>query len=130
MKNNFVQNFLYQWQVKIICLVLAISVYFLVTFAASSDREILIDLDVILPTGFVAESLVPQTIDLVIEGNEDIIYLVDPSLIKASVDFSKVSKEGIIAAPVILEYEEKVFEKGNITLNTNPTSIRISFIKR
>lgn len=129
-KNSFIQNLLFQWQVKVICLVLAISVYFLVSFSSYSDREVLIPLDVILPNEYIAESLVPQTIDLVIEGNENIIYLIDPSLVRAKVDFSNVSKEGIVSAPVLLEYEEKVFEKGDIVLNTKPTSVRISFKKR
>jgi hypothetical protein len=62
-----------------------------------------------------------------INGSENIIYLIDPTLITANVDFSKVSSSGISREPIILDYDEKVFRKGNISVFTVPSDIRISF---
>lgn len=126
-RNSTIQLVLEHWQIKIVCLLLAICVYFLISFSSTGSRMVEIPLEVNLPTKYVAESLVPDSISIKIRGSEDIIYLIDPSLIVAHVDFSKVDNIGISKEPVVLNYDEKVFRKGNITVSTVPSDIRISF---
>jgi hypothetical protein len=76
---------------------------------------------------YVAQSIVPNSISLKINGSEDVIYLIDPTLITANVDFSQITSSGISRESVILDYDEKVFRKGKISVYTVPSSIRISF---
>ncbi len=126
-RNRTIQVILDHWQVKLVSLLLAICVYFLVSFSSTENRMIEIPLGVVLPTNYIAESLVPYSVSVNINGSENIIYLIDPTLITANVDFSKVSSSGISREPIILDYDEKVFRKGNISVFTVPSDIRISF---
>jgi len=81
----------------------------------------------LLPDRYEAESLVPASVEVSIRGNEDVIYLINPNSIQASVDFSAVKQEGIATAPVILVYDEQVFDSADIALSANPTQFRILF---
>lgn len=126
-RNRSLQLILDHWQVKIVSLLLAICVYFLISFSSTETRMIEIPLQVNLPINYIAESIVPNSISLKISGSEDVIYLIDPTLITANVDFSKIVTSGISRELVILDYDEKVFRKGNISVYTVPSSIRISF---
>jgi hypothetical protein len=126
-KNSFLQSILYQWQVKLVCILLAVSCYFLISFSAFTDRQVVIPLEVSLPESLEAESLVPNSITININGSESIIYLIDPSLISASVDFSDVDEIGISRRTVVLSYDDKVFDKGAIKVSSIPETIRIAF---
>jgi hypothetical protein len=126
-RNRSLQVILDHWQVKIVSLLLAICVYFLISFSTTENRIIEIPLSVNLPMDYVAQSIVPNSISLKINGSEDVIYLIDPTLITANVDFSQITSSGISRESVILDYDEKVFRKGKISVYTVPSSIRISF---
>lgn len=126
-KNSFLQSVLFQWQVKLVCILLALSFYFLISFSAYTDRQAVIPLEVILPVDYDAESLVPNSITININGSDKIIYLINPALISASVDFSDVDKVGITRRTVVLSYDDKVFNKGEITVSSMPETIRIAF---
>lgn len=126
-KNSFLQSVLFQWQVKLVCILLALSFYFLISFSAYTDRQAVIPLEVILPVDYDAESLVPNSITININGSDKIIYLIDPALISASVDFSDIDKVGIARRTVVLSYDDKVFNKGEITVSSMPETIRIAF---
>jgi hypothetical protein len=82
-----------------------------------------------MPIEYEAESLIPTSVDLEINGNDDIIYLIDPTLVDAIATFSFVDKEGISSVSVELKYDEKMFSKGNISLSTKPSTVKISFKK-
>lgn len=126
-KNSFVQSLLYEWQVKLVCILLACCCYFIITFNSNQDRNVEVPLEVMLPANYESESLVPSSITLNINGSEDVIYLIDPALIKATADFSSVNSEGIAQKTVVLDYDEKAFRKGAITVKTVPSVVRISF---
>ena len=72
------------WGPKIFSFLLAVAVVLIVEFSNISNRVVTIPLDVDLPSGLRAESLVPDTVEIVISGSESLIYLVDPSQISAS----------------------------------------------
>lgn len=127
MKNKISLYLLDNWKPKLISFILALCFFFLYLFSNNSSRIVTIPLDVYLPVGYQAESLIPNSVELIINGNNDIIYLIDPNLIKAKADFSSVEKEGIVTENVELEYDSKVFSKENISLNTKPAIVKISF---
>lgn len=127
--NKSLQAFLYNWPAKVLSLAFALLVYAFIQYTTLGDRVVTIPLSVSLPTQYEAQSLVPTSVEISIRGNEDIIYLIDPNSILASVDFSNVKKEGIATAPVILVYDEQVFDSADIALLANPTQYRILFSK-
>jgi hypothetical protein len=126
-RNKYFQNLIYDWPAKILSLVFAIGIYLFIQYSTIGARVVTIPLNVILPATYVAESLVPNSVDISIKGNDDIIYLIDPDYISASVDFSFVGESGIAAAPVVLDYEENVFNNGGIFISAEPSLIRILF---
>lgn len=115
------------WGPKIFSFLLAIGVVLVVEFSNISNRVVTIHLDVSLPDNLVAESLVPETVEIVISGSEDVIYLVDPSLVKAYADFSFVNNSGIARVPVVLDFNQDVFRKSSISVKAEPSSVRILF---
>ena len=76
-------KFFSSWSAKVFSFLLAVAVVLIVEFSNISNRVVTIPLSVALPDGLVAESLVPETVDIVISGSEQLIYLVDPSSINA-----------------------------------------------
>lgn len=125
--NKYLQSMLYHWPAKVISLVFAVCIYLFIQYSTIGSRVVTIPLDVQLPSAYVASSLVPNSVEVQIRGNDDIIYLIDPNSIKASIDFSFVKREGIANAPVLLVYEENVFESGGISISANPSQYRILF---
>ena len=115
------------WGPKIFSFLLAIGVVLVVEFSNISNRVVTIPLDVSLPDNLVAESLVPETVEIVISGSEDVIYLVDQSLVKAYADFSFVNNSGIARVPVVLDFNQDVFRKSSISVKAEPSSVRILF---
>lgn len=125
--SKYLQAFLYNWPAKVLSLVFALLVYALIQYTTLGARVVTIPISVSLPSQFEAQSLVPTSVEVIIRGNEDIIYLIDPNYIQASVDFSAVDKEGIATAPVILVYDEHVFDGAEIAMLANPTQYRVLF---
>ncbi|MFA6784606.1 MAG: CdaR family protein [Sphaerochaeta sp.] len=125
--NKHVQNIVYNWPPKVLSLVFALCVYLFIQYTTIGARVVTIPLEVMLPSGYEAESLVPSSVEVHIQGNDDLIYLINPNSIEASIDFSFVQQEGIATAPVLLSYEQNMFESGGIALSANPTQFRILF---
>ena len=125
--NKHLQNMLYHWPAKVISLVFAVCIYLFIQYSTVGARVVTIPLSVELPSGYVARSLIPESVEIELRGNDDIIYLIDPNAIMASLDFSFVQQEGIASAPVLLMYEENVFESGGVSVSPNPSHHRILF---
>lgn len=125
--NKHVQNIVYNWPPKVLSLVFALCVYLFIQYTTIGARVVTIPLEVMLPSGYEAESLVPSSVEVHIQGNDDLIYLINPNSIEASIDFSFVQQDGIATAPVLLSYEQNMFESGGIALSANPTQFRILF---
>lgn len=115
------------WGPKIFSFLLAVVVVLIVEFSNISNRVVTIPLDVDLPSGLRAESLVPDTVEIVISGSESLIYLVDPSQISAYADFSGVDNSGIARVPVVLDFNQDVFRESSISVKAQPSSVRILF---
>ncbi len=125
MKQDF--KFFSSWGAKIFAFLLAVAVVLLVEFSNITNRVVRIPLDVSLPENLTAESLVPESVDIVISGSEDLIYLVDPAMVTASADFSAVESAGIARVPVVLDFNQDVFRQSSISVKAQPSSVRILF---
>ena len=129
--NNFSLNTISKWVPKMLALLCAILIYISIRFFNMDSRIVMIPLDVKLPPSeyVVAESLVPESISLVISGKNSLIYLVDPDGIDAYADFSSVREEGISRVPVSLSYNGKVFKDAALTLSAKPDVVKVLFKK-
>ena len=129
MKSNFFQKLFYNWQIKIICLILAIFAYVVLLYSVQEQRSLALPYDMVLPENYKVESNLPQSIELVIMGTEDQIYLIDASKISLLVDFSTVSKEGVSYADVQIDTSDlsEYIDLSNISIYTRPSQIKVYF---
>ena len=129
MRSKFFQKLFYNWQAKIISFLLAVFVYFILLFSIQNSRTITLPVEVIMPKDYVATSNVPSSIDLVIQGTEDQIYLVDVSKITLKVDFSMVNREGVSYATVEIDMNDlsSYVDTSAISIYTKPSQVRVYF---
>ena len=128
-QNKFSSVILANWVVKIVSFVCALIVVVSIRFLNATDRVVTIPVTVLLneESEYKPASLVPTSIEVVITGNDSIIYLVDPSLIKASVDFSDVDSTGIQRRIVSLEYDRDIFKANGLSISASPATVGILF---
>ncbi len=128
-RNKAFRNLLAGWVSKIVALLAAILLFVYGTYSGQEVRKVAIPLKVLLPVQMKAASRVPTTVEVRITGNEKLIYLVDPEMIKAYADFSDVKESGIAVSPVVFVFDQKAFVSGSITLEALPSQFRILFEK-
>ena len=102
-QSKIVSSLLSNWIAKIFSFLIALFIVLAVKVLNVNDRVVTVPLDV------------------------SIIYLVDPSEISASADFSSVSSEGIARVPVELYYDNDIFTDDGLAVSTRPSSVRILF---
>ncbi len=112
---------------KVIALIAALLFYVFGSYTNRESRNVTIPVTVNLPAKLVAVSTVPTTVDVRISGKGEVIYLVNPEMIKASVDFSNIDKRGIAVVPVVLDFDQTAFVSGSITLEAVPSQYRVMF---
>lgn len=132
MRSKFFQKLFYNWQVKVISFLLAVLVYFILVFSIQSSRTVSLPVEVVMPENYVATSNVPKSIDLVIQGTEDQIYLVDVSNITLKVDFSMVDRVGVSYATVQINMEDlsSYVDTSAISIYTKPSQVRVYFSEK
>ena len=128
-KNKFSSAIFGNWVIKVFSFLAALAIVVAVRFLNVTDRVVTIPITVYIDgsSDLKPASLVPESIDVVITGDDDIVYLVDPSLITASVDFSDVGEEGIARRVVYLDYDNDIFSSYGLTIKANPATMRILF---
>lgn len=117
------------WIIKIVSFICALTIVVSIRFLNATDRVVTIPLTVYLnaESEYTPLSLVPTSVDVVITGNDSVIYLVDPSLITASVDFSDVAEEGIARRVINLSYDRDIFTSSGLSISSSPETVRILF---
>lgn len=129
MRSKFFQKLFYNWQAKILCLLFAVLVYFLLVFTIQAERKVTLPVAVKMPELYHAESNVPQNVRLVIQGTEDQIYMIDVSQISLSADFTTVNREGVNYAVVQIDTNEleKHVDMSSLHLYTVPSQLKVYF---
>lgn len=122
-------NLLSTWVPRVISFMLAALIFISIKYLGMADRTVTIPLEVILPSaeGIEAESLVPSAVDIVLSGNDNLVYLIDPDSIKATADFSAVNSAGIARVQVELDYNEEVYADTALVVRADPDIVRILF---
>jgi len=130
-------SFFKDWSVKMLCLVCAIVLYFMIGYVSFAQRIVEIPLDLRLPQGYSSQNILPSTITLKMEGENSIIYLIAPNEIQAICDFSKVPEnileESIenkepLEAKVNLIYDTGIIKVGSeLTFTVEPDIVKVLF---
>ena len=129
MRSKFFQKIFYNWQAKIISFLLAVFVFFMLMFSLHTTRKIPLPVEFIMPEDYVADSNLPESIDLIIQGTEDQIYLIDVSKFSLTVDFSKVDHKGTNYADVKINIGDlaSYVDISAIAIYTKPSQVKVSF---
>jgi len=132
-------HFYKDWSVKMLCLVCAIVLYFMIGYVSYVQRVVEIPLEIKMPVGYSAQNILSTSTKLKIEGDNTLVYMVAPNEIKAVCDFSKVSNyildrsilEGVpLEAKINLDYDTGIIKVGKgLTLAVEPDSVKILFEK-
>ena len=128
-QNRFFQKFFYNWQIKIICFLLAIFMYFFLGLVLQETRTVTLPLEVTLPEDYHADSNIPDSVNLLIKGSQDQIYMFKIDNIKVSADFSGVDHEGVNIAPVVISLDgpNELIDASSVSVSTDPTQVKIYF---
>ncbi len=129
MRSKLLQKLLYNWQAKLLCFLLAVLVYFVLVFSIQTSRTVTLPVEVKLPSNYVAQSNVPTSVNLVIQGTEDQIYMIDVSQISLTADFSTVNREGVNYATVQINTNglEYHIDMSALHVYTEPSQLRVYF---
>ena len=131
MKHNSkgLSSFVSSWVPRVLSLLVAVLIFAAVRYFNMASRVVSIPLDVSLPSAahVEPESLVPASVDIVISGDDDLIYLIDPDSISAYADFSDVDNPGRARRAVVLTYAQDVFKDTALTVKADPDVVRILF---
>jgi YbbR domain-containing protein len=125
-QSNLGRTFTHNWPTKVLSLLLAIGVFVVITSISTDTRIVEIPIEVILPSDYVPESTVADTIQLRITSESAYLALINPYEVKASADFSHVTKEGVVSVPVLLEADTRLFDIP-VTFHPEPERLRIYF---
>jgi len=126
-------TFFTRWFPKICSFLIAVFIFYGVEYYNMPGRHVEIPLHVTLPvdSSLVAESRIPDSVEIVISGDDNLVYLIDPSTVKAYADFSDVSEPGIARVPVRLEYNYDIYEESALIVRASyPEVAKIKFKDR
>lgn len=128
-KSSSNEGFFSNWQVKILCFVFAVLVFVMVYYTGMETRRVSLPLDVILPENYEAVSVIPESSTLLVMGDGEDIYLINPDSVRLYADFSEVSRSGIAVVPVQVDYEslEDYIDLSDVYFRSSPLFVRIYF---
>lgn len=123
------QKIFYNWQIKILCFLLAVFAYFFLGLALQETRTVTLPLNIVMPEGYKADSIVPTNAELTIKGKEDQVYMIDLTKVTLTVDFSKVNQEGVALASVQINMgsQGEVLDFSELSISANPSQIKVYF---
>ncbi|MCK5156133.1 MAG: hypothetical protein KAQ69_06840 [Spirochaetales bacterium] len=127
--SKFFQSLVYNWPAKILSLVTALLLFFLIQMVSASERSFYIPLEVKIPDNYIVENTAPEQIKLVIKGPEDDIYRIIPEQITSSVDFLDADSDGVHVRKIIIDTELVVGDTEMIIYVLEPDSVKLFLSK-
>lgn len=127
---SFLGRLFKNWHIKLISLLLAIAVYTVCFYMLNKGRKVEVPLHIIENSEFKAVSNIPSTVVLNIEGKDEAVYLVDPSLVNASLDTSFIKESGVYTIPIELTYNPGIIKKDIVDISVKPLTVRAKFEKK
>ncbi|NQT61206.1 MAG: hypothetical protein HQ557_19745 [Bacteroidetes bacterium] len=128
-KNKFMQGMVYNWPAKVLSLITALLIFFLIQMVTASERSFYIPLEVRIPDNYIVENSIPDQIKLIIKGPEKDIYRIIPEQIIGSVDFLDADSDGVHIRNVIINTDRVVGDTDMVTYEPEPGSVKL-FLSR
>ena len=131
-QNKFLKVLLYNWQIKILSLTIAVFIFFVLSMSLQETRTISLPLTIEFPQDMEVTSNIPNTVELVIYGSSQKIYMIDVSNINLKADFSQVNTEGVSTVPVQIDLGPiaDAIDNSQVSIYTRPSAIKLYFVNK
>ncbi|MDY4888309.1 MAG: CdaR family protein [Sphaerochaetaceae bacterium] len=133
--NSILHKLLSNWPMKLSCLIFAVCLVFIVRFSQYRNVVAEIPLQLILPEGYSAQNKIDEKVELTIEGDSKMIYLINPMQVEAIADFSGVSQDNLdnsiktqtpLVVQVDLVHDDGIIDLSEeIMMTSNPSRIKV-----
>src|SRR5574344_795860 len=133
--NSILHKLLSNWPMKLSCLIFAVCLVFIVRFSHYRNVVAEIPLQLILPEGYSAQNKIDERVELTIEGDSKMIYLINPMQVEAIADFSGVSQDNLdnaiktqtpLVVQVNLVHDDGIIDLSEeIMMTSNPSRIKV-----
>jgi len=133
--NSILHKLLSNWPMKLSCLIFAVCLVFIVRFSQYRNVVAEIPLQLILPEGYSAQNKIDEKVELTIEGDSKMIYLINPMQVEAIADFSGVSQDNLdnsiktqtpLVVQVNLVHDDGIIDLSEeIMMTSNPSRIKV-----
>ena len=131
-KSKVMQSLAYNWPAKVLSLVTALLIFFIIQMVTATERSFYIPLEVRVPDNYIVENTIPKQIKLIIRGPEKDIYRIIPEQITSSVDFLDVNTDfdGVHIRSVIINTDMVVGNTDMISYKPDPDSVKLFLSRR
>lgn len=122
-------GFFADFHIKLLCFLFALGTMFLISYGVQSKRVITLPLEVVMPSGYKAVSYIPDRADVIVQGTEDRIYMVNAEKFSVRADFTGVNKSGVSSVPVTISYDGSYdsLNFSEVTVYSSPSVVKIYF---
>ena len=123
--NRFFEKILYNWPVKVCCLIVAIALYLFHQASLTEKRSFVIPLTVIEEGAVQHTGDFTSTVTVVIRANTEEISSVHSNQLKASVNLNNISKNGEYNLPVKVTVADEIMAYDPFEIKVKPEYIKI-----
>jgi len=113
------------WPAKVLSLVAAILVFSFYRLNRLEDRFVSVPLAVVVGEDFVPSAALPRSVKLTLRGESNQLVTVLEEDLRASIDLSHASGEGIFRAPVVVERRGSALGVDPLEISAEPSEIDV-----
>ncbi|HUX38213.1 MAG TPA: CdaR family protein [Rectinemataceae bacterium] len=118
------------WTAKVLSLVAAILVFSFYRLNRLEDRYVSVPLAVTVGDDFVPASALPRTVKLNLRGESNSLVGILEEDLRASIDLSRATGEGILTAPVVVERRGSALGVDPLEITADPPEIAVPLQRR
>ncbi|HUX40454.1 MAG TPA: CdaR family protein [Rectinemataceae bacterium] len=118
------------WPAKVLSLAVAILVFTFYRLNRLEDRYVSVPLAVTVGDEFVPSSSLPRSVRLTLRGESNALVTILEEDLKASVDLSRVTGEGVYKAPVLIEKRGSALGVDPLEITIDPPEIAVSLERK
>ena len=123
--NRFFEKILYNWPVKVCCLIVAIAIYLFHQASLTEKRSFVIPLNVVEEGAVQHTGDFPSTVTIVIRANTEAISAVHSNQLNAYVNLNNISKNGEYNLPVKVKVADEIMAFDPFEIKVKPEYVKI-----
>lgn len=123
--NKFRERIFDKWGIKVMCLVVAIIVYFLHQFSILDTKTFSIPVDIQAYGMMIPSELKNHNVKVTVRGKSEELSAILESDLQAYLDITSVTKEGEVNVPVIIMPSQRLSILDPLEINVKPDKIKI-----